>query len=139
MVFKSKIDLHLALMLIAAVAFPLVLGIMEFYQGQAECWVAFAGVFLILSSYGLIFPCKYTLHEDHLHVKCGWSTNEYIRYQDIIHIEESASLWSSPALSLQRLAIKTRKGETIISPKDRDRFLLLINEKIGQNKDRMTT
>ena len=70
----------------------------------------------------LTLPCHYTLTDDRLIIRCGVLTDE-VPLRRIKHAEKSHSVWSSPALSLQRIKLTLDDGSRVISPLDRDQFL----------------
>lgn len=77
---------------------------------------------------------KYTIDGSVLHVKCGFLYKKDIEIQSIKKIEESRSLLSSPAASMDRLEILFNQYDSIlISPKEKHEFiyeLLKINPAI---------
>ncbi len=131
MTFHSKIDGWLLVVLIAAPMAPLFLGIARLFEGDPEGWIAIAAALFISALYALILPCKYTLHTDALEIRSGLCIHQRIRYQDIMGVEKSASILSAPALSLQRISIRTRTAKILISPRDREHFMRLLQERIA--------
>ncbi len=77
---------------------------------------------------GWILRTGYTVHEDKLIIRSGpfkWT----VLLADIISIKPSRDPLSSPALSLDRLFIRHKKGFVLISPKEKEKFLPLMKEK----------
>ena len=74
----------------------------------------------------------YELEETQLKITSGpfkW----LIPYTDIHSIEESKSILSSPALSLDRLRISYGVSKfVLISPRQRDKFVSALNSRIGE-------
>jgi hypothetical protein len=88
-----------------------------------------AGVITIITGLGvggltalLALPCHYTLTDERLIIRCGLLTDE-VPLRRIKQAEKSSSLWSAPALSLQRIKLTLDDGSRVISPLDRDQFL----------------
>ncbi|WP_425325564.1 PH domain-containing protein [Planctobacterium marinum] len=71
----------------------------------------------------LVWPCEYTLHPDHLEIRCGKLIHQKIYYKDIKDIKRSLSPLSSPALSFRRIKISYAKSFILISPERRDLFI----------------
>ena len=82
----------------------------------------------------LLFSTRYTLDSKLLMVKSGplkWR----IPVKDITNITPTRSIFSSPALSLDRLRISYgNKRNVMISPRDKDQFL----EEIGVHRGSAT-
>ena len=79
----------------------------------------------------LTFPCRYTLKETELHIQCG-ILSWIVPYHDIRRLELSCSLWSAPALSLNRVKIVLDDGFRLISPKNRQAFIQDLQARIHQ-------
>ena len=77
---------------------------------------------------------RYIIEENQLTIKCLFIVNNRIDISKIKKIEKTNSILSSPALSLDRIAIKFNKfDEVYISPKEKQSFvnnLLEINPEI---------
>lgn len=123
--YKSKIDWWLGLPLV----YPLFRSCQSIMEGE---WLGYVGlaacclfVFLISKS------TRYIIEENQLVVKCMFIVNERIDISKITRIEKSKSILSSPALSLDRIAVKFNKyDEVYISPKER---LAFVNELLKRN------
>lgn len=75
------------------------------------------------------FGTRYYITEEILIVKCG-PFSEKIAIKDIKSIKKTRNPLSSAALSIDRIEIRFGySGMTLISPKDRERFIGLILEK----------
>jgi hypothetical protein len=127
-IYKSKIDWWLGLVLV----YPIFRSIQSIIEGE---WIGFVGIVLCLLF--IVFISKstrYIISENHLIVKCMFIVNDKIEISKIRKIEKTNSILSSPALSLDRIAIKFNKyDEVYISPKERQAFiddLLKINPEI---------
>ena len=127
MVFRSKIDLWLFLVLAAAAAVPLLQTLAALRNG--ENWLPHLLIFGLLGGFisWLLLSTKYTVDRDTLLVQSGpfrWR----ISRNEITGIVPSKSILSSPALSLDRLRIDYAHGRhsILISPRDKDGFLKAI-------------
>jgi membrane protein YdbS with pleckstrin-like domain len=128
-IHRSKVDawLRIALLLpVAAGTGAAVLGIvghqpLAFYIGLA------ALVFYGLLMAGLVLPLSYAIDPDGLRVRSGLM-RIHVPWERLISVEPSSNPLSSPALSLERLAVAYRTpggGQTrvLISPVDRAAFV----------------
>lgn len=131
--YKSAVDLWLAVLLIGAplailftgVSIAFGLHLLQWHENIGHA----AGILLVLAGLGLgtlfatfSLPCRYILGEAELIIQCGilkW----IIPYRDIRRLELSCSLWSAPALSLNRVKIVLDDGFQLISPKNRQKFI----------------
>ena len=123
-VYPSATDQWLMALLYAG---PVCLGGLGLYcifdQRDAEAMT------LLMMSVGLIGlnliltrPCRYTLTEDTLNVRCGLFSKT-IALKDVVSAELSSSWLSGPALSLRRVRIRTSKKSVLVSPVDREQFI----------------
>jgi hypothetical protein len=144
--YKSAVDLWLAAILIgvpAALIFTgLSIGLGLNYLHWHENLGRYAGFFFIgsgLSTGALIgtfsLPCRYTLRETDLYVQCGM-LNWIVPYQDIRRLELSCSLWSAPALSLNRVKVVRDDGFLLISPKNRTEFIADLQARLDHSSVR---
>ena len=117
-IYKSKIDWWLGLVLL----YPIFRSIVSMIEGK---WIGYLGIVLCLLF--IVFISKstrYIIEEDKLIVKCMFIVNDRIEISKIRKIEKTNSVLSSPALSLDRIAIKFNKfDEVYISPKEKQSFL----------------
>jgi hypothetical protein len=130
-IYKSKVDWWLGLVLV----YPIFRSVASIVEGE---WIGYIGIVLCLLF--IVFISKstrYIISENHLIVKCMFIVNDKIEISKIRKIEKTNSILSSPALSLDRIAIKFNKyDEVYISPKERQNFLvdlLQINPNIEVN------
>lgn len=83
--------------------------------------------------------CTYSVDGQSLRVQCGPFPYPKMKIQDIVSIRKTRSMWSAPALSLDRIAVTSRNGRIlVISPKDRVAFIqaiLAINPDIKVDED----
>ena len=133
MIFPSKRDWWLVLLLLGAMAVQIVCGGMLFFDPAAPKWV---GIVLLLAAgfIGWLMAATYYLVGEHdLVVHCGpfyWTV-------PLAAIESITPTWnplSSPALSLDRLWISYHWGRLqcaiMISPLDKPGFLQLVATKV---------
>ncbi len=116
--FRSKVDLWIGALLAVLPGYVLV------GASQAEPISGFISVALVGMVYvGLVFPIRYEFHADALVVRSGLL--RYRRpYADIVAATPNRSPFSAPALSLDRLLIRSGGSMGLnISPEDRERFL----------------
>jgi hypothetical protein len=126
-VFRSKIDLWLLLVLAAAMALPLLQTIEALRNGSNSLPHLLIFVLLGSSFLWLLLSTKYTVTSDALVVQSGPFRWRIVK-NEITKIVPSKSIISSPALSLDRLRIDYARGRNsiLISPKDKDGFLKAI-------------
>jgi hypothetical protein len=116
--YKSKIDWWLGLPLL----YPVFLSVSSMIEGK---WIGYIGIlFWILFIVFVSKSTRYIIAENQLIVKCMFIVNDRIDISKIRKIEKTSSILSSPALSLDRIAIKFNKfDEVYISPKEKQNFL----------------
>jgi len=123
-IYKSKVDWWLVLILLAVFAFPIVQGIQTKEYLLSAIFLGLILLFWILGS-----TLKYKIEDGYLSV---WKTK--IDIKTIRKVYATRNPLSSPALSINRLAIVYNKyDEILISPKDRADFiseLLKVNPNI---------
>jgi len=136
--FDSKIDTWLAFLLILAIVYPIGIGVYALFSDRQhgvavflETVVASLAVGLVIAS--LAYPVKYFVSDGRIRVRSGWLMRQSIDVADIVEVSPSRNPLSSPALSLDRLAIKVEKNgkrrlAMLISPKDKAEFMALLTE-----------
>jgi len=127
-IYKSKVDWWLGLVLV----YPIFRSVASIIEGE---WIGYIGIVLCLLFVVFISKStRYIISENHLIVKCMFIVNDKIEISKIRKIEKTNSILSSPALSLDQIAIKFNKyDEVYISPKESQAFideLLKINPEI---------
>lgn len=124
MVFESAVDRWLVLVMAMAPLTSLGLGVYAWWIGQPDgAAILFAsGAAATLVMTAITFPCRYTLLDDTLSIRFGMLIRR-IPLSEIVAAGPTASLRSGPALSLQRIEIRTQTRSTVVSPKDRAGFL----------------
>lgn len=127
-VYKSKIDWWLGLPLL----YPIFLSVSSMIEGK---WMGYIGIsVIILLIFFISKTTRYIINENQLIVKSMFIVNERIEIYKIRKIEKTNSILSSPALSLDRIAVQYNKfDEVYISPEEKQLFveeLLKINPEI---------
>mgnify|MGYP005826003859 CR=1 FL=1 len=128
MVFKSKIDLWLAILLLGAAAFPVV-AITRMHL-PPDLGTRHVSVLLSLIMPAMIvaalFRTEYAITEEAVIVRSGFFTTR-IPLSSILQVVPTRSLLYGPALSMDRLAIQydTKLVRTVcrVSPCDKLEFL----------------
>lgn len=122
-VYPSRVDSWLALVLAGTPLAVVTVGVFTLNKSPGAGIVAIVmGIFIGGLIAALSIPCVYTLGDDSLRIKSG-ILEEVIALREIRGAEQSFSLWSAPALSLQRVKITLADGSRVISPRDRDGFI----------------
>ena len=126
MKYTSKIDwwMHLA---VAPLPAATVWIIWLYFTEDSSAIMLWAGVVPMVLTCALMvwiyISTYYWLDDDMLRIRCGpFRCN--VAYSSITSVQETRSLWSSMALSLDRIEIKYGKGSAVmISPKEKQDFL----------------
>jgi len=118
--FKSRIGLEFAIPII--IIFGTILFLTTY---ENPSWL---GVFILLAVITIIthlfLSTSYTIEGENLKIKSGIFYNKTVHIKDITSISETNSFLSSPATSLDRLAISFGKYDcVIISPKQKKEFI----------------
>lgn len=133
--FRSAVDWWLAVILVA-LPFTQVWALLSaLSSGESESVVATAfGCALVAAIYGLlVFPMRYGISSEQLIIRFG-VVRRRIRLADIREVHPTHNPLSSPALSLNRLAIRTGTGMTgisLVSPSNRSEFLETLASRAG--------
>ena len=132
-VFTSKIDFWLAFLMLGSSLLLILVPVWEWiYNDSSIRRILFISLFTMPGAILLLlifFNVKYSLSDDELFVKNGFSTQR-IPLKDIIYIIPTNSMLSAPALSLERIEIRYEGGSIVISPKDKDGFYRAIQERV---------
>ena len=132
-VFTSKIDLWLAFLILGSSLLLILVPVWEWiYNDSSIRRILFISLLTIPGAILLLlifFNIKYSLSEDELFVKNGFSTQS-IPLKDITHIIPTNSMLSAPALSLDRIEIKYKGGNIVISPKDKEGFYHAVQQRV---------
>ncbi|WLW65182.1 MULTISPECIES: PH domain-containing protein [unclassified Psychrobacter] len=132
-VFTSKIDFWLAFLILGSSLLLILVPVWEWmYNNSSIKRILFISLFTMPGAILLLlifFNVKYSLSDDELFVKNGFSTQS-IPLKDIIYIIPTNSMLSAPALSLDRIEIRYEGGSIVISPKDKEGFYHAIQERV---------
>lgn len=129
--FDSKIDAWLVLVVIAAIGLTLFQSIALSGVSLAASAISLAAaLFIIALCFAVAVPCRYALEADHLFIQSGLMKRR-IAYRDIKKIEPSSLSLSAPALSLRRVKISYGKTFQLVSPRERELFIKLLQERVA--------
>jgi hypothetical protein len=129
-VYRSKIDLWLAVVLVGVPAVAACLIVLRPPSDVSDFWLGLAVCALMLAfSVWLLTSTRYTIDQDTLHVRSG-PVSCTIALKDIRKISPTRAMSSAPALSLDRLhIIYGTWQDCVISPKDKEGFLRSLRER----------
>ncbi len=132
--FRSKIDIWILVLLIGILsiqAYVLVATVMQPIPTSAKYAVAGSSIFAFVLVASLLLRTHYTIDGNELKIVSG-PIRRIVKISEISRISESNALWSSPALSLDRLKIEyANTKRVLISPDDKAGFL----KAIGRTSD----
>ncbi len=117
--YKSKIGIELVIVLSISLGASAILFIAE------GIWLGLLLiVIVVVFIINLFTTTDYTIKGENLYVRSGIFFKKTISIQSIRKIEESGSILSGPALSLDRLEIFYNKFDSVlVSPKNKDEFI----------------
>ena len=118
-IFKSKIGLGILTFIV------IVLGTTTTILIVNGAWVGLIPMTLVTLLIVNIYTGTYykITADDRLIIKCGIVETYEIEIKEIYSVTKTNAVWSSPALSLDRLEINFKGGSVLISPKDKKRFI----------------
>jgi hypothetical protein len=133
-VFKSKIDL-----LIAVPLFTVLTAVLLLSLSAEPTWMGSLVIFpIFLFIVHLFLTTHYTIDGHELNIRSGLVFRKKINIHNITKIKETNNPWSAPALSLNRLEVKYNNSKhVLISPLMKQEFLdhlTAINPKIVAQK-----
>lgn len=125
--YRSKVDRWILVMLCLGPLVTLSALVGTAIAGSAGgVAISGGGVALFVAIYaGLVWPMEYGIDEEHLVVRHGL-VRQRIALRDIREVTPTSNPLSSPALSLDRLAVRFGDGmfkNAMISPVQREEFL----------------
>lgn len=137
--FRSKIDWWMWLILVALPVVELGGLVAALRSGDGEAITSMAVAFAMVAAiYGLlVIPVRYGVSSDRLVIRFG-VVRRYIDLAAIREVYPTHNPLSSPALSLDRLAIRTGdglSGMSLISPLEREEFLSALATATGLVRD----
>ncbi|UOQ43782.1 PH domain-containing protein [Halobacillus salinarum] len=135
MKYPSKQDLWLGLLLWVS----LISCIVSVIYGLITEWLGLWGsLFIILIGIGIpgfiswmMLTTYYVLTDEALVIRFG-PFRKAVPFSAVTSIRKTTNPLSAPALSLKRIEILTGTSMALISPKDRDAFILLLKERCPQ-------
>jgi uncharacterized membrane protein YdbT with pleckstrin-like domain len=128
--YPSAVDTWIAILLIGTPVLVVAFGISIVVESAPAGFIVIGvGIFIGGLIASLAIPCHYTIDDQCLKIKCG-ILGEDIALEKIVSIEKSGSLLSAPALSTKRVKIVLVDGFRLISPKDREGFIEVLQQKI---------
>jgi hypothetical protein len=137
--FRSKIDWWLGLILVALPLVELGALLAALRSGERDAAIATAAGFAMVAAiYGLLLiPVRYGVSNEHLIIRFG-VVRRRIALDAIGEVYATHNPLSSPALSLERLAVRTGaglSGMSLISPLEREEFLSTLAAKARLVRD----
>ncbi|NTW29135.1 MAG: PH domain-containing protein [Coriobacteriia bacterium] len=137
--FRSKIDWWIGLILVVLPFIELGGLAAALLAGDREAATAMAmGSGLVAAIYGLLLiPIRYGITEDRLIIRFG-VVRRSIPLSDIREVHPTRNPLASPALSLDRLAIRVDEGfigMSLVSPSEREEFLSLLASSAGLSRE----
>lgn len=131
MVHPTKKDWWVVCLMFIGLVVPMLMMASMFFSGGVPIVVLpiLLGVvaFYILLLLAIAMPIEYDLSPAQLKIRAGWLLRIGIPVADIVSVHPTNNPLSSPAMSLDRLEIRYRKGDrersVMISPLDKEAFL----------------
>lgn len=117
-----------------------VLPLVSLYPALKSGDILADGILALLTIFLLsLMRTIYTIDGTELRVKCGFFHYSAMEVAEIVSIRRTRTILSSPALSLDRIAVTSSKGrQLVISPRERIDFirqLLALNPDIKVDED----
>ncbi len=133
--YRSTVDPWLAVILAIIPVFSIVTFVASLLDGGTAIGAALFSLLVIGVLYScLLFPLYYRLEDATLMVRYGL-IRQHIPYYEITAVRPSRNPLSAPALSLRRLKISYGKRYILISPVQRDDFLMELAMRAGMRRD----
>jgi hypothetical protein len=135
MLFRSKVDAWLGVLVGAAVVIPTVAGVLMLASARPdrpEGWVPLGvGVFIALLVGVVAWPVSYEITPTHLVIRTGL-LHSRIALSGLTAVRRTRNPLSAPAWSMDRLQIDYSDGgmtgSVLVSPADREGFLRQLRE-----------
>jgi membrane protein YdbS with pleckstrin-like domain len=123
-VYPSAVDLWVMILLMFSPVLAGGLGMYFWLEGNNRDAIVLliTAIGTLLVTMMFVAPCRYTIEENDLHVRCGIISYR-IPLKTIERVEPSRTLVSGPALSLKRVVAVTKLKTYVLSPLDRDGFI----------------
>jgi uncharacterized membrane protein YdbT with pleckstrin-like domain len=136
-VYPSKVDIWLAAVLILSPLFAMGMGGMLLLSGTPGGWFAIGtGVLMALVMAAFSIPCRYTLTDKEVRIECG-CMHDRIEIDKIRKVSLTTNPLSAPALSLRRVQIETVDSTYLISPREREAFIVALRERMAEDVPNM--
>lgn len=133
--FPSKVDWWMAAILILVPVIELAICVMIVRSGgiEALAWGLMPVVLVAVLYVLVVWPIRYGITDRELIIRFG-VIRRRVPLEKITEVRPTRSPVSSPALSMDRLVIRTKKGflsQAQISPARREEFLALLAARAG--------
>lgn len=126
--FRSKVDALLVVPLVVGLGLSLLLVVGGLAEGRPLAG-AIVPIGLLLGIAPLLLV-SYELTEDEIIVRSGW-LRWRLPLQRIQALKATRQMWSSPALSLDRIEIRTDRGLWLmVSPADKEGFISAVRQRV---------
>lgn len=126
--FRSKVDAMLVVPMAVGLGLPLLLIVRGLAEGRPPAGAVIP--ILLLVAIAPLFLISYQITADELIVRQGW-LRWRMRLERIQILKATRALWSSPALSLDRIEIRTDRGLWLmVSPADRAGFISALRARV---------
>lgn len=137
--YPSKVDWWLAVILVLIPVLEVATVIWSLISGDtaAILWSVGSAVFIVVLYALVVIPVRYGISDRELIIRFGL-IRQRVPLAAITEVRPTRSPLSSPALSLDRLAIRTRKGflpAAQISPANREQFLKTLAARAGLQRE----
>ena len=131
--YRSAVDWWLGLILIGALLMVAWFAIEPIIKEGKVDWFSFVTMIVVAIIIVPLFQIKYVLYEEHMLISMGFYGKVRVRYRDITKMQKTCNPLSSAALSLKRVQIDYVENGMhrmiLISPKNRDGFMEILEEK----------
>ncbi len=136
-VYPSAVDLWIAVLLIMSPIFAAALGFYAWGEGEKDGAVILliTALATLLLTLALTLPCRYTIEEEDLHVRCGIISYR-IPLKTIERVEPSRTWASGPALSMKRVMVFTKFKNYVLSPSDQEGFIADLSSAAASKRGR---
>lgn len=126
--FRSKVDALLVVPAVVGFGLPVLLIVGGLAEGRPLAGAVIP--LLILAAVAPLLLISYTLTEDELIVRSGW-LRWRLPLARIRALKATRAMWSSPALSLDRIEIRTDRGLWLmVSPAEKAAFVTAIQARV---------
>lgn len=126
--FRSKVDPILVVPAVVGLGLPLLLVIGGLAEGRPLAGAVIP--ILLLIAIAPLFLISYQITDDEIIVRQGW-LRWRMRLERIQVLKATRQMWSAPALSLDRIEIRTDRGLWLmVSPADKAAFVAAIRARV---------